>query len=85
MDLRDNEIRITNPETGKETVMKILFTHHNDENDKDYIFFYDDNDKENIFVMYYENEDLYELEDDEEYDYADEVLESYLESLEKDN
>lgn len=81
MDLTNNDIKITNPETGKEEVMKILFTHHNEENGKDYIFFYKEDDQENIFVMQYTNDELFDLEDDEEYDYADEVLESYLDSL----
>ncbi len=84
MELRDNDIKITNPETGKEEIMKILFTHHNDENNKDYIFFYKEDDKENIFVMNYTNDELFDLESDEEYDYADEVLDSYLESLQKE-
>ena len=65
---------------GNEHEMEILFTYHNDERNKDYVFFYDSKDPENVIPMIYdEDHNLFEIEDEEEYDEVEEVFNSYLE------
>lgn len=77
---KDNKIVITDEE-GKEHVLKILFTYHNDERETDYVFIYDPEDEENVFPMIYHEEDhtLEEIEDEEEYDEVEEVFNAYME------
>lgn len=78
--LLDDEMLITT-ETGEEKVMKILFTYESEQRGKQYVFLYDENDEENVLVFAYNEKDLSleEIEDDEEYKEAEEVLNAFYE------
>ena len=78
--LLDDEMLITD-ENGNEKLMKILFTYDSNERQKSYVFLYDEKDEENILVFAYNQEDssLEEIEDEEEYKEAEEVLNAYFE------
>ncbi len=78
--LLDDEMLITTPD-GEEKVMKILFTYDSEQRQKSYVFLYDEKDEDNILVFSYNEKDnsLAEIEDDEEYKEAEEVLNAYFE------
>ncbi len=78
--LLDDEMLITTPE-GEEKVMKILFTYDSEQRHKSYVFLYDENDEENVLVFAYNEKDnsLEEIEDDEEFKEAEEVLNAFYE------
>ena len=78
--LLDDEMLITT-ENGEEKVMKILFTYDSETRQKSYVFLYDENDEENVMVFSYNQEDLslHEIEDDEEFEEAEEVLNAFYE------
>lgn len=78
--LLDDEMLITTPD-GEEKVMKILFTYDSEERQKSYVFLYDENDEDDVLVFAYNEKDqsLEEIEDDEEYKEAEEVLNAFYE------
>lgn len=78
--LLDDEMLIT-LENGEEKVMKILFTYDSEQRKKSYVFLYDENDDENVLVFSYNEKDssLEEIEDEEEYKEAEEVLNAFYE------
>ena len=78
--LLDDEMLITTPD-GEEKVMKILFTYDSEQRQKSYVFLYDENDEDNVLVYAYNEKDLSleEIEDDEEYKEAEEVLNAFYE------
>ena len=76
----DDKILITK-EDGTEVEMTILLTFDNEETGRSYVLYYDENDESgDVFPFYYEEKDhsLHELESQEEWDMANEVLESFL-------
>lgn len=74
-----NEVVIKDEE-GKEYLMKILFTYHNDNRDADYVFAYDPNDEESIYILKYgENDEIVEVVDEDELDEAQEVFDAFME------
>ena len=75
----DDEMIITN-EKGEEKVMKILLTYESEERGKEYVFLYEKDEEENVyvFVVNEKEESLEEIEDDEEYAEAEEVLNAYM-------
>ena len=76
--LNDNTIIIKDDE-GNEHLMNILFTYENEERQKNYVFFYEPGNEEEIICMAYdESGELIELTD-EEYEEAEEVLEAFNE------
>ena len=80
MDINNEKKIIIEDGEGKEHVMEILFTYHNEEREKDYVFFYDPEDPDNVIPMiYYEDGRLEDIEDDEEYDEVEEVFNAYQE------
>lgn len=80
MDINNEKKIIIEDGEGKEHVMEILFTYHNEEREKDYVFFYDPKDPDNVIPMiYYEDGRLEDIEDDEEYDEVEEVFNAYQE------
>lgn len=84
MEEMDNKIIITK-EDGSEVEMTILLTFKNEENGINYVLYYDEADEEgNVFPFRYDEEThkLSELENDEEWEYADEVLNAYLDEEE---
>lgn len=78
--LLDDEMLITD-ESGAEKVMKILFTYDSEVRQKSYVFLYDEKDEDNVLVFSYNQDDLslHEIEDDEEFKEAEEVLNAYYE------
>ena len=76
----ENQMVVTDAE-GKEHLMNILFTYDNEERKASYVFFYDSEDpKEEVIVMrYLESGELEPIEDDEEYDEAEEVFNAWQE------
>ena len=82
-EIKDNQIVITDDE-GKQSVMEILFTYENEERNKKYVFFYSEEDDENVICMSYDEEtgELFEIEDDEEYEEVEEVFNAYNEDPE---
>ena len=79
-EIKENQIVITD-DNGEELTMEILFTYENEERNKKYVFFYDPNDEENVLAMSYDEEtgELFEIEDDEEYEEVEEVFNAYEE------
>lgn len=77
-ELLDDEMIISD-DNGDEKVMKILFTYENEERKKSYVFLYEENDEDNILVFAYDekNKTLEEIEDEEEYKEAEEVLNAF--------
>ena len=78
--LLDDEMLIAT-EDGEEKVMKILFTYESEQRKKQYVFLYDEKDEENVMVYAYNEKDLSleEIEDDEEFKEAEEVLNAFYE------
>ena len=74
----ENQMVVTDSE-GKEHLMNILFTYDNEERKASYVFFYDSEDpNEEVIVMrYLESGELEPIEDDEEYDEAEEVFNAW--------
>ena len=75
----DDEILITT-ESGEEKVMKILFTYESEQRHKQYVFLYEKEDEDNVLVFSVNEEEgsLEEIEDDEEYNEAEEVFNAYM-------
>ena len=75
--LLDDEMLVSTPDGDK--VMKILFTYENEQRHKSYVFLYDEKDEENVLVFSYNEKDnsLAEIEDDEEFKEAEEVLNAF--------
>ena len=82
MEKKDNKIVFTD-DKGNVTELNILFTYNSEENGKYYVFFYADENPNDIIVGYLgENDEILDIEDDEEYDFLDDVLKSYQEDKE---
>lgn len=65
-------------ENGNKKELDIFFTYHSDTFNKDYIVFIDPDDEDNLIAARYdENNNIYDIESDEEYDELDEVIEAY--------
>ena len=77
--LLDDEMIITT-DSGEEKVMKILFTYESEARNKQYVFLYEKDDEENVMVFSCNEKDnsLEEIEDDEEYNEAEEVFNAYM-------
>lgn len=80
LELENNEMLITD-ESGKEHVMKILFTYDNEQRGKSYVFLYEENDEDNVLAFSYDEKtkELNEIEDDEEYKEVEEVFNAFNE------
>lgn len=80
----DNKYLYVTTDDGRELKFKILFTYHSENFDKDYVTFYDEKDEENVLVYSYDEENnLYEIEDEEEFKELDEVLQAFEEEQNK--
>ena len=76
----DNKILITR-EDGSEVELTILLTFENEELGYKYVLYYDENDENGEVLPFRYNEDtheLSELETEEEWELANEVLETFL-------
>lgn len=78
--LLEDEMLITTPE-GEEKVMKILFTFDNEQRKKSYVFLYDENNEDEVLLFSYDEKtsSLEEVDDEEEYKEAEEVLNAFYE------
>ena len=76
----DKQITIIDSE-GNEHIMEVLFTADNEERKASYVFFYDPADPDNVIPMKYNEEtgELFEIEDEEEYDEVEEIFNAYEE------
>ena len=82
-EIKDNELIITD-ENGNKHLMEILFTYEHGERGKKYVFFFDPSDEENVMAMIYTDDgELFEIEDDEEYEEVEEVFGAFIEEQEK--
>ena len=76
----DDKILITK-EDGSEVEMTILLTFDNEETGRSYVLYYDENDENGEVLPFRYNEEtheLSELETEEEWELANEVLETFL-------
>ena len=87
MEKKINNILFVTTNDGRQLTFKVLFTYHSEEFEKDYVFFYEENDEDNIIVYSYdESNTLHEIEDEVEFKELDEVLQAYdEEQAKKDN
>ena len=87
MEKKINNVLFVTTNDGRQLTFKVLFTYHSEEFEKDYVFFYEENDEDNIIVYSYdESNTLHEIEDEEEFKELDEVLQAYdEEQAKKDN
>lgn len=70
-------------EEGNEFVFSILFSYENEERNATYVFFYDEEDDEDVmFVRYYEDGKISYVEDEEELEEIEEVFRAFEEELE---
>lgn len=77
MQVKDNKVVFVDDQ-GNKTELNIYFTWKNENNNKTYVFFYDDlMPQELIAGIVEEDGSISDIEDDEEYDELDEVLKSY--------
>ena len=82
MERKDNKIVFTDDQ-GKITELNILFTYKSEERNKMYVLFYADENPTEIIAGYLgKNDEIYDIEDDDEYDELEEVLKSYQEEKE---
>ena len=79
MEIKNERQMVVTDNEGKEHLMQILFTYDNEERKASYVFFYDteDKDEEVIVMRYLESGELEPIEDDEEYDEAEEVFNAW--------
>ncbi len=65
---------------GKEHLMEVLFTYDNEERKTSYVFFFDKEADDEIYVMRYtDKKELIEIEDPDEYAEVEEVFNAYQE------
>ncbi|MBR0439483.1 MAG: DUF1292 domain-containing protein [Bacilli bacterium] len=65
---------------GKEHLMEVLFTYDNEERKTSYVFFFDKEAEDEIYVMRYtDKKELIEIEDPDEYAEVEEVFNAYQE------
>ena len=69
-------------EDGNELKMEIEFTYTDEATGKEYVFYFDPQNEDELFVAGYDEEgNLYEIETDEELDKMEKVLDKYYEEM----
>ena len=64
MEKKINNVLFVTTNDGRQLTFKVLFTYHSEDFEKDYVFFYEENDEDNIIVYSYDDSNtLYEIED----------------------
>lgn len=77
--MNEKEIIIVD-EDGVEVRYEILFTYENEDRGCQYVLYYDPNDPEQIYAAKYnDNHELFEVEDEEEWDEIQEVFNTFVE------
>lgn len=75
--LKDNQMIVTDAE-GNEHLMEILFTYVSPRNEKEFVFFYEVNNEEEVIVMEIKDDQtLADVEDEEDLKEAEEVFEAF--------
>lgn len=65
-------------EQGNEHLMQVLFTYDNEERKTSYVFFYSEENPDEVFCMRYkDNGELEDIEDPDEYAEVEEVFNAY--------
>ncbi|HZJ89967.1 MAG TPA: DUF1292 domain-containing protein [Bacilli bacterium] len=81
-EMTSDELTIVDEE-GNEFVFSILFSYENEERNATYVFFYDEEDEDDVmFVRYYEDGKISYVEDAEELAEIEEVFRAFEEELE---
>lgn len=79
MEINDREIIIVDDD-GVEVKYEILFTYENEDRNAQYVLYFDPNNPEEVFASKYnDNNEMFEIEDEEEWDEVEEVLNTFLE------
>lgn len=79
MEINDREIIIVDDD-GVEVKYEILFTYENEDRNAQYVLYFDPNNPEEVFASKYnDNKEMFEIEDEEEWDEVEEVLNTFLE------
>ena len=77
--IKDTTITIIDDQ-GNEHLMQILFTYDNEERKTSYVFFYSEENPDEVFAMRYnEKQELQEIEDPDEYAEVEEVFNAFQE------
>lgn len=72
-------------EDGNELKMEIEFTYTDEATGKEYVFYFDPQNEDELFVAGYDEEgNLYEIETDEELDKMEKVLDKYYEEMDEE-
>ena len=83
MEITNEKQMVILDEKGNEHVVEILFTYEHEERKTNYVFFYEDNNPDEVFAMRYsEDGGLEEIDDEEEYNEILEVFNAYQEDPE---
>ena len=76
---KDNQITIID-EKGNEHLMQVLFTYDHEERKTSYVFFFEENNPDEVMVMRYkDNGELEEIDDPDEYAEVEEVFNAFQE------
>ncbi len=83
--MKENDLITITDEEGVERTFVILFTFTNEKRGANYVFFYDEeNDEEVMYARYYEDGTLDYIEDSKEISEIEEVFAAYESELEED-
>ncbi|MCD8195062.1 MAG: DUF1292 domain-containing protein [Coprobacillus sp.] len=75
--MNEDEITISDDE-GNEVTFRIYFTYENEDRGAKYVIFFDEEDEENLYAYRYDDDgNLYEIEDQEEFDEVEEVINTF--------
>ena len=78
MEINDEKRMVILDEEGNEHTVEILFTYEHEERGTKYVFFFEENDPDEVMVMRYTDDgELQNIEDDEEYNEILEVFNAY--------
>ena len=78
MEKKINNVLFVNTKDGKRLTFRVLFTHHSDTFNKNYVAFYnEDNENDLLLFSYDENITLYQVETDEELEELNAVLQKF--------
>ncbi len=78
MEINDEKKMVILDEEGNEHTVEILFTYEHEERGKKYVFFFEEDNPDEVFAMRYtEDGELEDIDDEEEYNEILEVFNAY--------
>lgn len=84
--MKENDLITITDEEGVESTFVILFTYTNEKRNSQYVFFYDEeNDEEVMYARYFEDGTLQYVEDEEEIAEIEEVFATFESDLEDED